>query len=144
MKLFLSIVAVLILITGCSHKMTYVDFENGNVLEGHYVDYVKDIEVKMPNGELLKGKYSNISNNSFSFGNSFSNGTMTNGTTTTFGNANSFGTGYSVGGAGKAYALLKSETSSLMMEVLVNYDAWSGNGFGEARTNDGRKYKVQF
>lgn len=144
MKLFLSIATLLILITGCSHKMTYVDFQNGNVLEGHYVDYVKDIEVTMPNGEVLKGKFSNISNNSFSFGNSFSSGTATNGTTTVFGNANSFGTGYSVGGAGKAYALLKSETTNLMMEVVVNYDSWSRSGFGEARTNDGRKYKVQF
>ena len=31
-----------------------------------------------------------------------------------------------------------------MMEIAVSYSEWSGDGYGEATTNDGRKYKVQF
>ncbi|MDD3344385.1 MAG: hypothetical protein PHR87_12520 [Sulfurospirillaceae bacterium] len=144
MKLILTTLSIMLIFTGCSHKMTYVDFSSGEVLMGHYVEMSKDVEVKMPNGEVLKGKYSNVHNSSFAFGNSFTTGTATVGTTTAFGSANTFGNSISVGGAGKAYALLRSETSTLMMELLVDYSVWDGSGFGEARTNDGRRYRVQF
>ena len=61
----------------------------------------------MPDGEVLFGKYSAISN-----------------TTPVF------QTGFGV--------------STLMMEIIVSYSEWTGHGYGEATTNDGRKYKVQF
>lgn len=144
MKLILTTLSIMFILSGCSHKMTYVDFSSGEVFSGHYIGMSKDVEVKMPSGEVLKGKYSNVHNGSFAFGNSFTTGTATTGTTTAFGSANTFGSAYSVGGAGKAYALLRSETSALMMELLVDYSTWDGSGFGEARTNDGRRYRVQF
>lgn len=144
MKFIVTILSILFLLSGCSHKMTYVDFSSGEVLVGHYVEMSKDVEVMMPNKEVLKGKYSNVHNSSFAFGNSFTTGTATTGSTTAFGSANTFGNSFSVCGAGKAYALLRSETSTLMMELLVDYSVWDGSGFGEARTNDGRRYKVQF
>lgn len=144
MKSILLLVSMLFIFSGCSHKMTYIDFSNGEVLEGHYTEMSKDVEVKMPNGEVLKGKYSNIHNSSFTFGNSFTTGVATTGTTTAFGSANTFGNSFTVGGAGKAYALLRSQSSKLMMELIVDYNVWDGSGFGEARTNDGRRYKVQF
>lgn len=136
--------SLLFFLTGCTHKMILTDFDKGEVLEGHYTEMTKKVEVLMPNGEILKGKYSAISNSSFTFTNSTSTATAYSGTASAFGTGSSFGTGYSIGGAGKAYALLKSETSNLMMELLVDYNAWDGSGFGEARTNDGRRYKVQF
>lgn len=144
LKKCLFFTSLVLIFVGCSHKITLTDFEKGEVVEGYYTDYVKTVEVKMPNGEILKGKYSNVTNSSFSFGNSFTTGTAIAGTTTAFGSASTFGNSYSVGGAGKAYALLKSENSKLMMELLVDYNVWDGSGFGEARTNDGRRFKVQF
>ena len=42
-----------------------------------------------------------------------------------------------------ASALLKSDTSKLMLELKLTGNEF-GSGFGEAETNDGRKYKVQF
>ncbi len=30
------------------------------------------------------------------------------------------------------------------MESIVFYSEWTGHGFGETRTNDGRTFKVQF
>ena len=70
------------------------------------------------------------------FGNSFA----TSGGAT----ATGFGTGIAVGENSKAYAILSSQKSSLMMELLVSYSEWNGHGFGEAKTNDGKIYKVQF
>lgn len=51
-----------------------------------------------------------------------------------------------IGGTGQAYALISSTKpgSKLMMEVLATYGVLSGHGWGEARTNDGRKYKLTF
>mgnify|MGYP000564597831 CR=1 FL=1 len=43
---------------------------------------------------------------------------------------------------GIAYALLKSSTSKLMMELNVTLGDVSG--FGEAQTNTGKRYRVQF
>jgi hypothetical protein len=138
------LLVVVFLFTGCSHKMSFTNFESGTQFEGKYQKIGKSIEVKMPNGEVLKGTYSNVDNSSMSFGNSFTTGRAYSGTTTAFGSASSFGTGYSIGGAGKAYALLKSTTSNLMMELIVDYSVWDGSGFGEARTNDGQRFRVQF
>ncbi len=44
--------------------------------------------------------------------------------------------------AGIAYALLKSSTSNLMLEISANFEGLSG--FGDAQTNAGKKYRVQF
>ena len=44
---------------------------------------------------------------------------------------------------GKAYALLKSSKSKLMLELTVSFNEF-GHGFGDAHTNDGKNYKVQF
>jgi hypothetical protein len=45
--------------------------------------------------------------------------------------------------SGKAYALLKSATSNLLLEITVSYNEY-GNGFGEARANNGKNYKIEF
>ncbi len=65
MKISFILLTVIIFLSGCSHKMTYTNFEKGEVLTGHYVEMTKDVEVTMSNGEVLKGKYSNIYNSSF-------------------------------------------------------------------------------
>ena len=51
-----------------------------------------------------------------------------------------------IGGTGRAYALISSTKpgSKLMMEVIVTYGVLGGHGWGEARANDGRTYKVTF
>ncbi|MGD9365695.1 MAG: hypothetical protein PVH87_08380 [Desulfobacteraceae bacterium] len=124
------------LIAGCVHKIEITHFQTGQVLQGNYNELNRMVTVVMPDGEILKGKYSAVSNASFSFGTA----TAYSGAAT----ATGFGYGVSSGGISQAYALLKSETSSLMMEMIVSYSEWTGHGFGEARTNDGRSYKVQF
>ena len=131
------IILLLLTIIGCAPKL-YVfhlwDFEKSKVLQGHY-DMKNDVTVAMPGGEILMGKYCVVDNSSFTFGSA----TATSGLTT----ASSYGYGYTISGRVQVYALLKSKTSDLMMEIIVSYGQWTRQGFGEARTNDGRSFKVQ-
>jgi hypothetical protein len=123
------------LLVGCAHSIALVNFNSGETLAGEYNSGTREISVIMPNGETLKGQYSAASNASVSYGTGFAS---------SGGNfASGFGTSVSSGGASQAYALLRSSTSKLMMEMVVTYGS-NGQGFGEARTNDGRTYKVQF
>ena len=49
-----------------------------------------------------------------------------------------------VGGQGKAHAILYSTkpNSKLTLEIIVIYNVVGGGGYGDAKTNDGRTYKV--
>ena len=129
-----------LLLNACStRQLTLVDFETGQTLEGSLNQYDRSIDVTMPDGEILSGMYSEVSNSSpvYSTGVGISTG-FRHGDVI-------FGTGVAVdNGPSKGYALLKSNTSSLMMEITVNYSNSTGHGYGEAITNDDRKYKVQF
>ena len=122
---------------GCIHRIELTNFQTGQVLQGQYNEADRTITVTMPDGEVLKGKYSAVSNASFTFG------TATTSTPGFF-PATTWGYGFTSGGRGEAWALLKSETTRLMMEMIVTYSESTGHGFGEARTNDGRIFKVQF
>lgn len=135
MKNVLLVLSV-ILVTACVHTIEIVQFDTGEVLQGSYNELDRTVTVTMTNGEVLKGKYSAMSNAAFTF----ATANVYSGMVSTTG----FGYGITAGGGSQAYALLKSNTSKLMMEIIVNYSEWSGHGFGEARTNDGRIYKVQF
>lgn len=136
---------------GCiSRKATLVGFDTGEVLKAKFTDSMSTtgrITVTMPDGEILKGKYSGVrGQETLSFGSAFGSGTVTTPTGTAFGSASGTATGYSVGGQGKAYGLLASTKpgSKLMMEIFAVYGVLGGHGWGEARTNDGRVYKLQF
>jgi hypothetical protein len=96
----------------------------------------------MPDGEVLEGHFAAV--NSGSVGFTFGSATSYGGgqTATAFGS----GTSYNVGGSGEVYALLKSKKpgSHLMLELIATYSPMTGQGFGQARTNDGRTYKLVF
>ena len=132
------------LFTGCTYKMDIIDFDKGTVLDAEYTKMNREVKVVMPNGEILKGKYSALTNASFSFATTSAVSNVYSGSQVATGIGNGSSYGMTAGGISQAYALLKSEPSNLMMELIVSYSEWSGHGFGEARTNDGRRYKVQF
>jgi hypothetical protein len=143
MRILISI-AILLFLSGCVHKMQIVNFKTGTVLDAEYNKANRIVTVVMPDGEILTGQYSAVSNARFSIGNSFGSATAYSGTSsaTAYGSSTSYAV--TSGGASNAYALLSSKTSKLMMEIIVQYSEWNGQGFGEARTNDGRRFKVQF
>jgi len=121
-----------LVLIGCVHPVTLTNFNTGETLNGEFNTGSREITVTLRNGEVLSGKYSAASNTSVTFGTVFAGGGGFAG-----------GTAINSGGASQAYAILKSQSSSLMMEIIVTYGS-NKNGFGEARTNDGRVYKVQF
>ncbi len=132
---------VCLFLTGCAPRhITLVDFQTGETLDGQLNESDRNITVTMPDGEVLSGKYSAISNTSpvYETGVGVATGSHRRGSV--------FGTGITIGGGGpsQGYGLLKSNTSNLMMEIVVSYSEYTGHGYGEAITNDGRKYKVQF
>jgi len=141
---FIFIIFIIIIVSGCSRKALLVDFKSGTTLDATFDEISRSVTVIMPNGEVLTGKFSPVSNATFSFGNAFSNATAYSGmhAVTAFGSTSAYG--FSSGGISNAYALLRSHTSKLMMEVIVKYSEFNGHGYGEARTNNGRKFKVQF
>lgn len=116
--------------------MEFVDFQNGITLEGRYNKASKTVMVTMPDGEVLQGKYSAMTNMTMGFGSAYA----ASGTTSAFATGNSF----AVGANTPVYSILRAGKGPLMMEMKVMYNEWSGNGFGEAMTNDGRHFKVQF
>ena len=127
-------------LTGCAPRhITLVDFQTGETLDGELNESARKITVTMPDGEILSGTYSAISNTApvYETGVGVATGSH---------RGSVFGTGIAIGGGGpsQGFGLLKSNTSNLIMEIVVSYSEWSGHGYGEATTNDGRKYKVQF
>jgi hypothetical protein len=122
--------------------LEFTNFKTGETLHGMAYRSHRKIEVTMPDGELLVGKWSSIRNDSVSAG--FGSATAAGGgsTATAFGNS----MGYSTGGPGSAYAILKSTKpgSILAMEFTASFDSMTGHGYGQARTNDGRDWKVVF
>ena len=122
------------MLSGCTTAITLTNFDDGEVLVGECNEINEVCIITLKNGEIMSGKYSKVSSGRLPFG--------TN--TCTRGNSYPI-TGFRQGimlGAGQAYALLKSDRSPLIMEILVNY-GFDGSGFGESRTNTGRAYKVQ-
>jgi hypothetical protein len=129
------------LLCSCRH-FDATDFKNGDTVHIVTHSLSHTMWAHMPDGEVLEGKFATVDGGSVGF--SFGSATAYGGgqTATAFGS----GTSYSVGGRGEAYALLKSTKpgSHLMMELIATYNPMSAHGWGEARTNDGRSYKVIF
>ncbi|MEW6221407.1 MAG: hypothetical protein AB1634_17990 [Thermodesulfobacteriota bacterium] len=130
---------LVLLITGCAYNVELISFETGETLHGGFNVATHEVWVNMADGTRLSGKYVELRNDSISFGTT--TGTAFAGTT--FGSFSSFGTGYSIGSTSIGYAILRSPGTKLMMEVLVRANL-DNTGMGEARTNDGRTYKVIF
>lgn len=138
-------------LAGCvTRTATLVEFSTGQVLKGKFSDSAATggtAEITMPDGEVLSGRYSAVRDvDQLSFTSATMSGTATSGSRSGFMSGSGFGATHTVGGKGNAYALLTSTKpgSSLVMEFIVTYGVLDGHGFGEARTNDGRVYKVQF
>ncbi len=115
--------------------MEMVEFKSGEKAEAFVDANKREIRVYLPDGEILKGPYSIATNPRFSVG---------------AGIGGSRGSviypSISLDPGSKIYALLSSEkpASTLVMEVIADHSKVTGTGRGEARTNDGRVFKIVF
>ncbi|MEX0733053.1 MAG: hypothetical protein WD944_11740 [Steroidobacteraceae bacterium] len=152
MKAILLALATIAVATGCTvtRPATLVEFSTGEILHGVFTDNEGTggtVQVTMPNGEILGGRYSAIrGTDEVTFTSATVKGTVTNTSDISHVSGSGTGTQRTVGSQGKAYALLTSTTpgSKLVMEIIVTYGVLDGHGFGDARTNDDRTYRVQF
>ncbi|MDR2790355.1 MAG: hypothetical protein LBB59_05215 [Campylobacteraceae bacterium] len=145
MKHVLLFAAALFLFAGCAskHDIALVGFNTEGILKGVFDEKTETVAVTMEDGEILKGKYSSFEDESaVTFGNTI--GYTSSGRYHRGGSFGGMGMGINFGSESKKYALLTSETSSLKMEIAIMLRSWSKNGMGEAKTNDGRVYKIQF
>ncbi|MDR1007003.1 MAG: hypothetical protein LBL65_00365 [Campylobacteraceae bacterium] len=145
MRHILLFIVALFLFTGCAlkHNIALVGFNTEGILKGVFDEKDQIVTVTMEDGEILKGKYSSFDDDgAVTFGNTigYSSGSRYR----RGGSFGGIGMGINFGSENKKYALLTSETSSLKMEIAIMLRSWAKNGIGEAKTNDGRVYKIQF
>src|SRR5208283_3145369 len=101
-KIFL-LLAVTALLCGC-HTVTLTSFDTGETVLAHSHWMSRNIWAEMPDGEILRGKFATVTDESVGF---------TAGSATAFGGGTSAtvagnSTSYNSGGKGTVYALLKS------------------------------------
>ncbi len=136
MKRYLFLIIPFFLLAGCNKDMQLVEFKSGAKAEGFWDSGKREIRVYLEDGEILSGKFTKMSHARFR---------VTTGVS--FGGRHTRAGVYpsvSIDGQGNIYALLEDQKSHLVMEVVADYNWLWGHGHGEARTNDGRIYKVIF
>ena len=114
---------------GCVCKIELKNSERGQVLHGKFNEANNQVSVTMPDGDIREGIIYTPGHAAFSFGSGIEKGDSSSLITR---------------GKNRAYALLTSENSHLMMEMIVTDSVWTLPGSGEARLNDGRTYQVHF
>jgi hypothetical protein len=145
MKHILLFAALLFLLAGCTlkHDIALVGFNTDGILQGIFDENDQVVTVTMEDGEILKGKYSSFDDDgAVTFGNTI--GYSSGGRYRNSGSFGGIGMGINFSSESRKYALLTSETSPLKMEIVIMLRSWTKNGMGEAKTNDGRIYKIQF
>ena len=129
-KIFIFLFCAAAIACATTYNIQLTNFDSGETIHGTAVSGGNKVSVVMPNGEVLRGEYITTSDASFKH---------TNLIVTQQGVIPVYGVTRSQTGNG--YVLLKSNKSKLIMEIVVRYDGH--HGIGEARTNDGRVYRVQ-
>jgi small nuclear ribonucleoprotein (snRNP)-like protein len=138
-------VMALLIFGGCAskHDVILVGFNSEEILKSVFDETTETVTVIMPDGEVLNGKYNSLDNEeAVYFSNAF--GYSSGSRYYRGGSFGSVGIGLNFGYKSTKYALLTSQTSPLKMEILITIKSWSKNGFGEAKTNNGKIYKIQF
>lgn len=141
MKKIITIACGAALLCGC-HTVNLTSFDTSETIKVHSHIFSRNIWAEMPDGEILKGKFATITDESIGFGTdsavAFAGGTSA----TVAGNTAS----YNSGNRGTVYALLKSTKpgSKLVLEITGTFNPVNRQGVGQAKTNDGRTYRIVF
>lgn len=125
--------------TGCTNSRHAEGYEwaSGKKIDVFLNTGQKTIRLYLDDGELIEGSYTYDSNAQFSFGTGvvFGGGGIAGGVFPSLG----------IDGKTKIYSMLRSKNKpALMIEIVADYNRFDGTGQGEARTNDGRSFKLVF
>ena len=131
----LILIAFLLLLTACSHQIRFVDWGDGPELKGRYNELTPTIEVTMPSGEKLVGDDVPYSSVFLGKGSLF---TLT-GLSAIVGITPGKASTTSV----NRYARLTGNKGTVM-EIIYKYNIPAGQGYGWAKTSEGRDYDVFF
>jgi len=157
--IYLMFISALLMSCEVTKKATLINMESGERITATFSDNNGTggkCQAIMPNGDTLVGTYTGIRGTDvISYGHSagkinantdYTSNNQNVLSSKTDANYSETGATRTVGGQGKAYALLysKDPSSKLVMEIVAIYNVLGGGGFGDAKTNDGRKYKVIF
>lgn len=130
-----SLLLLSVMLSGCAQTLHLINFQSGQRLEGKLSRRNNSVEVQMPDGEKLRGSYSHYAP---------SKTILTEGVRTRENpDAESDSSAETVvkSDAGEGYSVLTGDRGTVM-EMKFKFAGESG--FGEAVTNRGVKYKVQF
>ena len=157
--LFITLLVTSSILSCITKKATLINLESGEKVMAVFKDNSGTsgyCEAIMPDGEKLVGTYVgvrgtdvitygsatgkiNSETNYSSAGQNILDASSTS-------NYSATGAARTVGGQGKAYAILSSTSpnSTLTLEIVAIYNVLGGGGYGDAKTNDGRSFKVIF
>lgn len=121
-----------LILIGCTKNVVLTDMLTGETLQGTATSS-RDLEITMPDGEVLKGTYTVIRGEAVSFG------SVAGYSPTGFSTMN--GTAFMVSNNGQVYAVLRGDKGTIM-EVQAVFSG--SHGFGTAVTNRKKEYRVQF
>ncbi len=131
----LILIAFLLVLTSCTYyQVRFVDWQGGPELKGRYNEVTPSIEVTLPGGEKLAGDDIPYEKVAFVKGSLFYQSGPKNAIV-------GFKPGGSVGV--NRYVRLVGDRGSVM-EIIFKYNIAARQGYGWAKTSDGRDYDVFF
>ncbi|MEK6525552.1 MAG: hypothetical protein AABZ22_01640 [Nitrospirota bacterium] len=123
--------ALLILVLwGCSHDVKLINMSDGTTISGTSTIWNQSITLTLPSGEIVEGRYVPLTTASIGVGSLFYGanvGTML---------------GKDISGRFHGHARLTGKNGTVV-EMVFSSD-WTGHGFGIAKTNSGKEYRVTF
>jgi uncharacterized protein YceK len=129
---------VLVLLNGCAsipRKTTFINTKTGEVCYGGFNLWKRTGWVTLPDGTKLTGKTFGAKNADYTSLNF-------NGTNTESGSFSGSGSSFSAVAEGEGFALLRSDDGKELMEIHVMSNRSATAGYGEAKMNDGREFRV--
>lgn len=134
-------VFLVILLAGCVTTARLYNLDTGEILSASYSSYGTGhgkITLTRPNGQILTGEYTTISENSSTWG--FGSANVSAGSQYAWATAQ----GFSFTSSGKQFGSAVCVGEGLVIEVVYAVDVWSGHGNGVGKDNKGGKYRLQF
>ena len=141
-------ICIYMLLTSCTitryahlYPIDDVSMANG-VLEAKFMAHGTghgEVEIVMPDGELLKGEFSIVRGGSVGFGNIFATVYGKGGSAS----ASTLGTSYNVEGASPGMASAFGNKGTSMQCEFYN-DNWSGHGYGACKSSKENFYRLQY